>query len=187
LHRISKLIFIFLLDIIINNIKTKFAENNLKILNALQNYLSTRKNRDEDILEDCKTYNINFDALKVKLMLFGKMCSSNNTDEHFGAHLNLYLEKDLIGSFDNIYFIYKMFLSIPISSASSELRFHHFVTSKHLQKTPLAKKDLITWLFYILKKLLKLILILLLISLMQIQQKEVEDLNYHRHLVRLRI
>jgi hypothetical protein len=46
-----------------------------------------------------------------------------------------------------------------MSSASSELRFHHFVTSKHLQKTPLVKKDLVTWLFYILKKLLKLILL----------------------------
>jgi hypothetical protein len=35
-------IYFPVLDIIINDIKTKFAENNLKILNALQNYLSTR-------------------------------------------------------------------------------------------------------------------------------------------------
>ena len=74
----------------INYIKTKFAENNLKILNALQNYLSTRKNSDEDILEVCNTYNINFGALKVELMLFGKMCSSNNIAENFEAHLNFY-------------------------------------------------------------------------------------------------
>jgi hypothetical protein len=57
---------------------------------ALQNYLSTRKNRDEDILEVFNTYNINFDALKVELMLFGKMCSSNNIAENFEAHLNFY-------------------------------------------------------------------------------------------------
>ncbi|CAI6343913.1 unnamed protein product [Macrosiphum euphorbiae] len=51
------------------------------------------------------------------------MCSSTNIDEHFEAHLTLYLEKDLIGSFDNIYLLYKIFLSIPMSSASSERSF----------------------------------------------------------------
>uniref|UniRef100_A0A2S2QDV0 HAT C-terminal dimerisation domain-containing protein n=1 Tax=Sipha flava TaxID=143950 RepID=A0A2S2QDV0_9HEMI len=56
-------------------------------------------------------------------MLFGKMYSSNNIADNFEAHLNLYLERDLIGSFDNIYFIYKIFLSIPLSSASSERLF----------------------------------------------------------------
>jgi hypothetical protein len=120
-----------MLDIIVNDIKTKFAENNLKILNALQNYLSTRKNRDEDILEVCNTYNINFNALKVELMLFGKICPSNNIAENFKAHLNLYFEKDLIGSFYNIYFIYKFFLSILMSSALSERSFsllRHFKT-----------------------------------------------------------
>jgi len=116
-------IYFLVLDIIINDIKTKFAENNLKILNALQNCLSTRKNRDEDILEVCNTYNINFDDLKAELMLFGKMCSSTNIAENVEAHLNLYLEKDLIGSFDNIYFMYKIFLSIPMSSESSERSF----------------------------------------------------------------
>jgi hypothetical protein len=63
-------------------------------------------------------------------MLFGKMCSSNNIAEQFEAHFNLYLEKDLIGSFDNINFIYKFFLSIPMSSASSERSFsslRHFL------------------------------------------------------------
>jgi hypothetical protein len=124
-------IYFPVLHIIINDIKTKFSENNLKILNVFQNYLSTRKNRNEDILEVCYTYNINFDALKVELMLFGKMCSSNNIAENFDAHLNLYLEKDLIGSFDNIYFIYNFFLSIPMSSVSSERSFsslRHFKT-----------------------------------------------------------
>jgi len=35
----------------------------------------------------------------------------------------LYLEKDFIGSFDNINLIYKIFLSIPMSSASNERSF----------------------------------------------------------------
>jgi len=74
------------LDIVIHDIKTKFAENNLKILNALQNCLSTRNHRGEDILEVCNTYNINFDDLKAELKLFGKMCSSTNIDENFEAH-----------------------------------------------------------------------------------------------------
>jgi len=107
----------------IHDIKTKFAENNLKILNALQNCLSTRHHRDEDILEVCNTYNTNFDDLKAELKLFRKMCSSTKIDENFEAHLTLYLEKDLIGSFDNIYLIYRIFLSIPMSSASSERSF----------------------------------------------------------------
>ncbi|CAI6354019.1 unnamed protein product [Macrosiphum euphorbiae] len=116
-------IYFPVLDIVIHDIETKFAENNLKILIALQNCLSTRNHRDEDILEVCNTYNINFDDLKAELKLFGKMCSSTNIDEHFEAHLTLYLEKDLIGSFDNIYLLYKIFLSIPMSSASSERSF----------------------------------------------------------------
>jgi hypothetical protein len=146
-----------LLYIIINDIKTKFAENNLKILNALQNYLSTRKNRDEDILEICNTYNINFDASKVELMLFGKMCSSNNITENFEAHLNLYLEKDLIGSFDNIYFIYKIFLSIPMSSASSERSVSLFRYLKTFTRNTIGQERLNNIAIFYIEKTFKII------------------------------
>jgi hypothetical protein len=92
--------------------------------------LCTRNNRDEDILEVCNTYNINYDDLKAELKLFRKMCSSNNIADNFEARLVLYLENDLIGSFDNIYKIFKIFLSIPMSSASSE---RSFLSLRHLK------------------------------------------------------
>jgi len=49
-------IYFPVLDIIINDIKIKFEENNIIILNALQSCLSNKNCSDENILEVCNTY-----------------------------------------------------------------------------------------------------------------------------------
>ena len=51
------------------------------------------------------------------------MCSSNNINENFEEHLHFFLTKELFVTFENIYNIFKIFLSIPISSAFSERSF----------------------------------------------------------------
>jgi len=61
------------------------------------------------------------DNLKVELKLFGEMCSSTYVADNVEAHLNIFLKKYLIDSFDNIHFIFDIFLPIPMSSASTEL------------------------------------------------------------------
>lgn len=75
------------LDIIINDIKSKSEENNLKILNALQSCLSARTYSDENILEVCNIYDLREDDLKAELKIFGKMCLLNNISKSFENHL----------------------------------------------------------------------------------------------------
>ena len=116
-------IYFPVLDIIINDIKTKFEENNITILNALQCCLSNKNCSDENILEVCNTYDIIIDDFKAELKLFSKMCLSSDIPENFENRLNFFLSKDLIGSFENMYKIFKIYLSIPMSSASSERSF----------------------------------------------------------------
>lgn len=55
------------LDININDIKTKFEENNLKILNALQSGLNTIICSNENILKACNIYDLKKYYLKTKL------------------------------------------------------------------------------------------------------------------------
>lgn len=116
-------IYFPVLDIIISDIKTKFEENNIKTLNALQSCLINRNCSDQNILEVCNTYGIIIDEFKAELKLFGKMCLSSNIPEDFENHLQFFLSKDLMGSFENMYTIFKIYLSIPMSSASSERSF----------------------------------------------------------------
>ncbi|XP_022176471.1 zinc finger MYM-type protein 1-like [Myzus persicae] len=98
-------------------------ENNIKTLNALQSCLINRNCSDQNILEVCNTYGIIIDEFKAELKLFGKMCLSSNIPEDFENHLQFFLSKDLMGSFENMYTIFKIYLSIPMSSASSERSF----------------------------------------------------------------
>jgi hypothetical protein len=135
-------IYFCALDIMINDIKTRFLENNLRTLNALHSCLSTRNYNIEDILEVCNTYNIEKDYLKVELKLFSKMCSSNNINENFEEHLNFFLTKELFGTFENIYNIFKIYLSIPISSASSERSFSSLRRFKTFTRSTIGQERL---------------------------------------------
>lgn len=58
------------------------------------------------------------------------MCLSSYIAENIEAHLNLYLEKHLMVSFNSLYSIYNIFLSISMCSASSERPFSSF---RHLK------------------------------------------------------
>jgi len=111
------------LDIIITDIETKFSENNSNILNAVINVLTLQNFKYEDILEVSNTYNIEIDELQAELKLFGKMCFVKQIFDNFEDRLNYFILQDLSNSFENLYKLFKLFLSIPMSSASSERSF----------------------------------------------------------------
>lgn len=74
-------IYFLVLDIMISDTKTKFEENNIIILNALQSYLSNKNWSDQNILEVYKlTLNTIIDDLKAE---FGQMCLSSEIPEDF--------------------------------------------------------------------------------------------------------
>ncbi|CAI6369833.1 unnamed protein product [Macrosiphum euphorbiae] len=135
-------IYFPVLDIIINDIKTKFEENNITILNALQCSLSNKNCSDENILEVCNTYDIIIDDFKAELKLFSKMCLSSDIPENFENRLNFFLSKDLIGSFENMYKIFKIYLSIPMSFASSERSFSSLRRLKTFTRNTIVQEGL---------------------------------------------
>lgn len=112
-------IYFHVLDIIINDIKTKFEENNIIILNAFQSCLSNKNWSDENILKICNTYDIIIDAFKAELKLFSKKSLWSDIPENFENCLNFFLSKDLMSSFENMYNIFKIYLSISASSKRS--------------------------------------------------------------------
>lgn len=123
-------IYFTVLDIIITDIETKFSENNSNILNAVINVLTLQNCKYEDILEVSNTYNIEIDELQAELKLFGKMCFVKQTFDSFEDCLNYFILQDLSNSFENFYKLFKLFLSIPMSSASSE---RSFSSLRHLK------------------------------------------------------
>lgn len=70
---------------------------------------------DENILKVCNTYNSKESNLKTDLKIFGKMCLSNDIPESFESHLKFFLSKDLMGIFENIFKMFKIYiLLIPM-------------------------------------------------------------------------
>ena len=89
----------------------------------MTNVLTLQNCKYKDILEVSNNYNIEIDELQAELKLFGKMCFVKQIFDNFEDRLNYFILQDLSNSFENLYKLFKLFLSIPMSSASSERSF----------------------------------------------------------------
>ena len=116
-------IYFPVLDNLKSYIERKFEENDLNILHSLNSTLSKHEIKDENVQFICDFYSIPAAALLSELKTFSKMCLNKNITDGFESRLEFFINMELFSCFPNINLIFKIFLSIPVSSASAERSF----------------------------------------------------------------
>ena len=71
----------------------------------------------------CEDHNICEKELSVELKVFSEMCMEQNMSSNFESWLGNFMQLQLLDSFPNMTGIYKIFLTVLMSSASSERLF----------------------------------------------------------------
>lgn len=111
------------LDTLINDITYRFQENDLKVLHSLRSVLSKNEVEEDDVNLVCGTYKVSEKELYSELNVFSRMCANKNIEDEFDQRLKVFVEQNLSECFPNLNNMFKTFLTVPVSSASSERSF----------------------------------------------------------------
>lgn len=115
-----------IIDSVSNEIQTRFKENDLSILIAINSILSASDvHQDEQHVSTvCNFYNLQKEDLLCELRLFYSMIkSANMQNSNLKNSLNFFREKNLQNTFPLITLLFKFFLTVPMTSASCERSF----------------------------------------------------------------
>lgn len=139
-YRIS--IYFPILDIVMKEIKDRFDENDLTILNSLLDILTKESPNQSLIQELCEFYGLNEDDLTAELKIFNKMFKCCGKENNIENRL-LYLKNDDIqNGFLMIVELVKTFLTIPTSSVSCERSFSCLKKLKNYLRTTIGQERL---------------------------------------------
>ena len=116
-------IYFPVLDILINEINNRFKENDLELLHALRCVLSSKQANREYITLICNTYKVPESELIAELNVFNHLCENSNTNDDFNSRFSIFCTQKLFESFPHLNMVFKILLTIPMSSASCERSF----------------------------------------------------------------
>ena len=110
-----------LLDIFISEINSRFSENCLITLENLSNVLRGDRIDDVPVQQLCREYAIDSELLSAELKCFYKLDSIKN--KTIGERVKICSESNFKSIFPLIFELYRLYLTIPLNSASSERAF----------------------------------------------------------------
>lgn len=116
------------LDTVTQQLRDRFSENEMHILQCLSDLVnSPGMPTDASLKSVCQTYNMDAEALGNEITLFNKMFNDEQPkDDHlssFEKRLKYFEEKALENAFLNLQKLYRLYLTIPVTSASAERSF----------------------------------------------------------------
>ncbi|XP_060865885.1 zinc finger MYM-type protein 1-like [Metopolophium dirhodum] len=134
--------YYLILDAITQAIKDKFNENDLKILNSINNILVNENPDLSDIQEVSAVYRFDVNELKSEIIIFNRMFISLKKEVNFENKL-AYIKKVEVGSgFPILVDVFKLFLTIPMNSASCERSFSCLRRLKNYLRTTMGQTRL---------------------------------------------
>ncbi|XP_060855528.1 zinc finger MYM-type protein 1-like [Metopolophium dirhodum] len=134
--------YYLILDTITQAIKDKFNENDLKILNSINNILVNENPDLSDIQEVSAVYRFDVNELKSEIIIFNRMFISLKKEVNFENKL-AYIKKVEVGSdFPILVDVFKLFLTIPMNSASCERSFSCLRRLKNYLRTTMGQTRL---------------------------------------------
>lgn len=107
------------LDILIGEIKGTLEENNIKILNTLNNVVTSDSVRPNDVHDLCQHYSVDEDTLIAELRCFYPMVVNKDLE----SRCEVLVKRNLKDIFPKTFEVFRLFLTIPMSSASCERSF----------------------------------------------------------------
>lgn len=139
-YRIS--IYFPVLDIVMKEIKDRFNENDLSILNSLMETLTNESPSQSSIQEVCKFYGPNEDDLTAELKIFNKMFKGYGKVNNIENRILYLKNKDIQNGFPIIVELLQIFLTIPTSSVSCERSFSCLKKLKNYLRTTIGQERL---------------------------------------------
>lgn len=101
--------------------ESKFQENDLQILIALADIIINKNPNSKSLRLISSTHALNYDDLNAEVKIFNKMLSSE--ENSFEVRFNYIKNNDMKCGFQNIFFLFKLFLTIPTNTAACERSF----------------------------------------------------------------
>lgn len=116
------------LDTLTQQLRDRFSENEMHVLQCLSDLVnSPGMPTDASLKSVCQTYNMDAEALGNEITLFNKMLNDEQPkDDHlssFEKRLKYFEETALENAFLNLQKLYRLYLTIPVTSASAERSF----------------------------------------------------------------
>lgn len=130
------------LDIIIKEIQDRFKENDLNILQAMKDVISSEKPKKNSIKLVCETYKIDFDEVTTELAIINRMFKTKYNEFNINNKIAYLLCGDIQIGFINYTKIIKIFLTIPTNTATCERTFSCLKRLKSYLRTIMGQERL---------------------------------------------
>ncbi len=108
------------LDNTVNEIRERFQENDMNTLTALNDIISSSTCTTEDLTFICHHFGFPEEETSAELSLFNAMSTGQAS---FDERLSLFKESKLVHSLVNAGNLFKLFLTVPMNSASCKINF----------------------------------------------------------------
>lgn len=135
-------IYNVVLDIIINEIEDRFKENDLKVLQALKDVIVSEIPQTNAIKLVCKTYEFDVDEVTIELAMFNRMFKKKYSVYNITNKVEYLLCGELHIGFSNFMKIIKIFLTVPINTATCERSFSCLRRLKNYLRTSMGQERL---------------------------------------------
>ncbi|KAL4103605.1 hypothetical protein QTP88_018966 [Uroleucon formosanum] len=116
-------IYFQVLDTIISDMKERFKENDIHILNCMQDIIVNEPTKFTSFQDVSTMYGFNESELKAETKIFNRMYRSLNTENTIQSKIKYMRSGDNAIGFPTLAKLYKLFLTIPSNSAACERSF----------------------------------------------------------------
>ncbi|XP_022168058.1 zinc finger MYM-type protein 1-like [Myzus persicae] len=116
-------IYFQVLDTIISDMKERFKENDIHILNCMQDIIVNEPIKFTSFQDVSTMYGFNESELKAETKIFNRMYKSLNTENTIQSKIKYMRSGDNAIGFPTLAKLYKLFLTIPSNSAACERSF----------------------------------------------------------------